>query len=128
MDLEEIIKKWCHLLDGLPEEFKGNTAITYEMAANILVCDGYLYGNGDYLITATFPAIYRISITGLIIKNVPYFIKKFDQFINDNIGVMDVLGLDAEVQLCSMFSDHYCEWVKDNPEINPIKYIHKHKL
>lgn len=128
MDLEEIINKWYHLLDGLPEEFKGNTAITYETAANILVGNGNLYSNGDFLITTTIPVIYRISRTGLIVKNVPHFIEKFDQFINDNIGVMEGFSYDVEAQLCSMFSDYYCEWVKNNPEINPIKYTQKHKL
>ena len=86
MDLEEIIKKWGRLgmMDGLPEEFKDNTAMTYEKAATILVGDGPLYGSGDFLITTIFPIIYRICKTGLIIKNVPDLIQKFDQFITDN--------------------------------------------
>lgn len=133
MDLEEVIEKWGNLgfLDGLTEEFKGNTAITYEKAATILISDGPLYVSGDFLITAIFPIIYRICKTGLIIKNVPNLIQKFDQFITDNREVISDLhgtNFDAEAELCSFFAEDYCEWIKDNPEMDPIKYIPKHKL
>ena len=133
MDLEEMIEKWDRLgfLDGLTEELKGNTAMTYERAATILVGDGPLHGTGDFLVTAIFPVIYRISKTGLVIKNVPDLIQKFDQFITDNRQVMNDLhgvDFDVEAEMCRIFAEDYCEWIIDNPEMDPIKYIPKHKL
>ena len=133
MDLGEIIEKWEYLgfLEGLPEEFKGNTAMTYEKVTTILVGDGPLYGTGNFLITAIFPIIYRISKKGLIIKNVPDLIQKFDQFITDNRQVMDDMygmDFDVEAEMCRIFSEDYSEWIQDNPEIDPIRYILKHKL
>ena len=133
MDLGEIIEKWSRLgfMEGLPEEFKGNVAMTYERATKILVVDGPIWGNGNFLITAIFPIIYRICKTGLVIKNVPDLIQKFDQFITDNRQVMiDSYGMDFdfEAEMCRIFSEDYCEWIQDNPEIDPIRYIPKHKL
>lgn len=133
MDLVEIIKKWESLgfLEGLPEEFKGNTAMAYEKAATILVGDGPLYGSGDFLITAIFPIIYRICKTGLIIKNAPNLIQEFNQFMSDNRQVMnDMHGMDfdVEAEMCRIFAEDYCDWIEDNPEIDPIKYVPKHKL
>jgi hypothetical protein len=92
---------------------------------------GGLFGSGGFLITAIFPIIYRICKTGLIIKNVPDLIQKFDQFITDNREVISDLhgtNFDAEAELCSFFAEDYCEWIKNNPEMDPIKYIPKHKL
>lgn len=139
MDLEEMIEKWDRLgfLDGLPEEIKSNTAMTYERAAKILVGDNavqpftYEYLTGNFLVTAIFPIIYRISKTGLIIKNVPDLIQEFNQFITDNRQVMDDLrgvDFDVEAEMCRLFAEDYCEWIKDNPEMDPIRYIPKHKL
>lgn len=131
--MEELIEKWGRLgfLDGLPEELKGNATMTYERAATILVGDGPLLGNGNFLITAIFPVIYRISKTGLVIKNVPDLIQKFDQFITDNRQVMDDLhgvDFDVEAEMCRIFAEDYYEWITDNPEMDPIRYIPKHKL
>ena len=133
MDLEELIEKWDRLgfLDGLPEELKGNTAMTYEKAANILVIDSLSYGSGNFLVTAIFPVIYRICKTGLVIKNVPDLIQKFDQFITDNRQVMDDMNgmdFDIEPEMCRIFSEDYCDWIKDNPEIDPIRYVSKHRM
>ena len=133
MDLEELIEKWDRLgfLDGLPEELKGNTAMTYEKAANILVIDSLSYGSGNFLVTAIFPVIYRICKTGLVIKNVPDLIQKFDQFITDNRQVMDdIHGMDFDIEpeMCRIFSEDYCDWIKDNPEIDPIRYVSKHRM
>jgi hypothetical protein len=133
MDLEELIEKWDRLgfLDGLPEEIKGNTAMAYEKVATILVGDGPLYGSGDFLITAIFPIIYRICKTGLVIKNVPNLIQEFNQFMSDNRQVMnDMYGMDfdVEAEMCRIFAEDYCDWIEDNTEIDPIKYVPKHKL
>ena len=133
MYLEELIEKWDRLgfLDGLPEELKGNTAMTYEKAANILVIDNLSYGSGNFLVTAIFPVIYRICKTGLVIKNVPDLIQKFDQFITDNRQVMDDMhgmDFDIEPEMCRIFSEDYCDWIKDNPEIDPIRYVSKHRM
>lgn len=133
MNLEELIEKWDRLgfLDGLSEEIKGNTAMTYEKAAKILVGDGSLFGTGNFLVTAIFPIIYRISKTGLVIKNVPDLIQKFDQFITDNRQVMnDMYGMDfdVEAEMCRLFAEDYYDWITDNPEMDPIRYIPKHKL
>lgn len=133
MDLEELIEKWGKLgfLDGLSEEVKGNVAMTYEKAAKILVDDVPPLGNGNFLVTAIFPVIYRISKTGLVIKNVPDLIQKFNQFITDNRQVMDdMYGMDFDVEpeMCRIFSEDYCDWIKDNPEMDPIRYVTKHKL
>lgn len=133
MDLEELIEKWDRLgfLDGLPEEIKGNTAMTYEKAANILISEYETYGDNPFLTTAIFPVIYRIFKTGLIIKNVPDLIQKFDQFITDNRQVMnDMYGMDfdVEAEMCRLFAEDYYDWITDNPEMDPIRYIPKHKL
>lgn len=143
MDLEELIEKWGRIgfLDGLPEELKSSTAMTYERASKILVDDStefntvrpftYAYLSGNFLITAIFPVIYRISKTGLVIKNVPDLIQKFDQFITDNRQVMDDLhgvDFDVEAEMCRLFAEDYCDWIKDNPEIDPIRYVSKHRL
>lgn len=133
MDLEELTEKWDRLgfLDGLSEEVKGNAVMTYEKAANILISEYETYGDNPFLTTAIFPVIYRICKTGLIIKNVPDLIQKFDQFITDNRQVMNDLhgvDFDVEAEMCRLFAEDYYDWVTDNPEMDPIRYIPKHKL
>jgi hypothetical protein len=129
MDSQEIIDKWDDLgfLYGLSDDtLKLNTALTYEKAANVLQND-----NDEFLKVAIFPVIYRISKTGCVIKNVLDLIQKFNQFITDNRQVMDDLhgvDFDVEAEMCRIFSEDYCEWIKDNPEMDPIKYMPKHKL
>jgi hypothetical protein len=134
MDLGEIIEKWDRLgfLYGLSEELKGNTAMTYERATNILVIDGPVWGSGNFLITAIFPVIYKICKTGLIIKNVPDLIQNFDQFITDNRQVIDDMygmDFDVEAEMCRIFSEDYMEWLIDNPQnLEPNKFLPKHNL
>lgn len=129
MDSQEIINKWDDLgfLYGLSgDTLKLNTALAYEKAFNVLQND-----NDEFLKVTIFPVIYRISKTGCVIKNVLDLIQKFDQFITDNRQVMDDLhGLDfdVEAEMRRIFSEDYCEWIKDNPEMGPIKYMPKHKL
>lgn len=129
MDSQEIIDKWDDFgfLSGLSDDtLKLNTALTYEKAFNILHND-----NDEFLKVAIFPVIYRISKTGCVIKNVLDLIQKFNQFITDNRQVMDDLhgvDFDVEAEMCRIFSEDYCEWIKDNPEMDPIKYMPKHKL
>jgi len=133
MDLQEIIEKWGQLgfLDGLPEQFKGDAAMAYEKASTILVSDCHLYGSDDLLFTNIFSVIYRITKTGLVVKNVPHLIELFNQFLIDNRQVMaDMHGVDFDVEpeMCRIFAEDYCDWIKDNPEMDPIKYVPKHKL
>ena len=130
--MEEILQKWIKigLIEGLPEDIKIHAALSYEKVAQILIGDEEELG--DFLTTAIFPVIYRVCKTCLKIKNLPDLIEKFKQFIIDNEGVLhDVYGVssaDIEAEMCKIFSEDYIEWVKDNPELDPIKYIPKHKL
>jgi hypothetical protein len=132
MDLDELVEKWVNsgLIEGLPEDIKIHAALSYEKVAQILIGDEEELG--DFLTTAIFPVIYRVCKTGLKIKNLPDLIEKFKQFIIDNEGVLhDVYGVssaDIEAEMCKIFSEDYIEWVKDNPELDPIKYVPKHKL
>jgi hypothetical protein len=133
MDLEEMIQFWGRvgLIDGLPEELKGDAAMTYEKTAKLLIANGSKYNSFDIIQTIVFSVIYRTYKKGLIIKNVPDLIEKLNQFLIDNREVMsDLHGVDfdVEAEMCYIFSEDYCEWIIDNPEIDPIKYIPKHKL
>jgi len=129
MDLEEIIRKWDNmgLLTGLPEGYKSNVAMTYEKVAQILITDEI-----DNFITVTiFPIIYRICKKGYTIKNPRDLIIMFKEFIHDNredIRDNAFSSLDMEAEICAYFTEYYCEWLEDNNEVEPIKYIPKHKL
>ena len=132
MNLEEIVEKWSMtgLLDGLSGDIKIHTAVSCEKTAQIIIRNEEYY-NG-FFTTAIFPVIYRICKTGLKIKNLPDLMEKFKQFIIDNRVIFDdmhtISNIDVEAEMCAIFSGDYIEWVKDNPELDPIKYIPKHKL
>jgi hypothetical protein len=131
MDFDEIVRICDNMgfLTDLPEDIKTHTALCYQKAAQIMVEEPT---SVDFLTTTIYPVIYRITKTGLKIKNVNDLIEKFKQFIIDNRGVFDdihsVSNIDVEAQICIIFSEDYIEWIKDNPELDPIRYIPKHKL
>lgn len=129
MDLEEIIRKWdeMFMLEGLPEEYKPNLAMIYEKVAQILITDEI-----DNFITVTiFPTIYRIFKKGYTIKNPRGLIAMFKEFIDDHREAITdnaYSSIYMEAEMCAYFTEYYCEWIEDNEEIEPIKYIIKHKL
>ena len=129
MDLEEIIRRWDNLglLTGLPEEYKSNVAMTYEKVAQILIADEI----DNFITVAIFPIIYRISKKGHTIKNPRELIIMLNEFIHDNreaIRDNAYSNIDMEAEICYSFVEYYCEWIEDNPEMDPVRYIPKHKL
>lgn len=133
MDLEEIIRKWdsVGLLTGLSEEYKSNVAMIYEKVAQILINDDSIDTNLDFITTTIFPIIYRICRKGYTIKNPRHLLIMLNEFIHDNREAITdnaYSNVDMEAEMCAYFTEYYCEWLEDNEEIEPIKYIIKHKL
>jgi hypothetical protein len=128
MDLEEIIEKWeiTGLLSNLPNErIKQNLALTYEKISTHL-----LDGDTNY-VTLTFPIVYRICKTGLVITNIEHFLGEMNNFFQSNQHLLDSTydRIDIEVELCKIFAEDYMEWLIDNPQnLEPNKFLPKHNL
>jgi len=128
-DVEEITNKWCDLgfLEQMPENLKSIVALKYELVANhMLSNDSYM--DDTTLSNSIFPIIYRIYKQGKTIPNVETFIRQTHGFFLNNREIMRDFpvfpGVDMEAEMCALFVE---QW-KSRKEIEPIKWVSKHKF
>ena len=130
-DINGLIEKWdsIGLLEFLPDRVKPNIVLKYEFTAMYIIDNEELIDNVT-LTNCIFPMIYRIYSVGKRIGDVESFIEEVEDFISENIETIrdlrSVYGVDVEAEMCSLFVQQYISDKKI--EIEPIKWINKHKL
>ena len=130
-DINELIEKWdsIGLLEFLPDRVKPNIVLKYELIAMYIVDNEDLIDN-VMLTNCIFPMIYRLYYNGKRINDIESFVNEVEEFISENIesiqDLKSVYGFDVEAEMCSLFVQQYISDQKI--EIEPIKWINKHKL
>ena len=130
-DINELIEKWdsIGLLEFLPDRVKPNIVLKYELIAMYIIDNEDLIDN-VMLTNCIFPMIYRLYYNRKRINDVESFVNEVEEFISENIesiqDLKSVYGVDVEAEMCSLFVQQYISDQKI--EIEPIKWINKHKL
>jgi len=132
-DIDSLMDKWSEigLLQNLSEDVKRNLAIKYELVAMYLI-EKDEYVDNVVLTNCIFPIMYRIYNNGKTIGDIPDFIDEVNNFINDetilanieNYNIEHGNNIDIEAELCAIFTENY----KTKKDIEPIKWMNKHKL
>ena len=132
-NMGDIREKWEKLgfLKDLPEHLKNVVAFKFETLTTCIL------DNDDYIDNVTltnivFPIVYRIYKEGGSIGEVKNFIMQLDEWFIDNRHMISDLNLqndfikhiDVEYQLCVLFVE---QW-KSEKEMEPLKWVNKHKL